>query len=515
MQNAVLILDGHSLSYKDVVNVASNQMKVSISEEAMERLKAGRKLVEQWSSMDKPVYGLNRGVGQNKDRTINKEMYARFNRNVILSHSIGVGPELPKEIVRAVMVTRLNTILVGCTGVQPEIAKMLVTFLNDEITPILPSRGTVGAADIGILSHIGLAMIGEGEVIYKGRRVHVKEVFQEKGLMPITLGPKDGLSIVSSNAYSAGMAAILLYELYDLIETADIVYSLSLEGLHGNLSPLDESVLKVRPLKGQMKSAKRVREYLQNSYLWELDESPSLQDPLSFRGGFTVHGSVLDSLEYVENILSIQLNSSDDNPCVLVDEQRIVPTANFEVTSLILGLEMVCLALSHVSKNSCYRTIKLSNPDFTHLSRFLTPDANKTIAFGTIQKAFATLDAEIRLLSNPVSSDYFAIAGEIEDHATNSGLVLHKLQKIVDNLYYILGIEAIHGAQAVDLRKGVKLGIGTKAAYEVIREEIPFLDQDRNLSIDIEKAYRLLKSKKLLHHVRETLHSLPYDGEIA
>ncbi|WP_230474307.1 HAL/PAL/TAL family ammonia-lyase [Calidifontibacillus erzurumensis] len=513
MESNFLLLDGRSLSIQDIVRIARRRTKVKISDQAMNLLNKGRKLVQQWSEQETPVYGLNRGVGLNKDRPV-IDAYSEYNRNLILSHSIGIGPEVPIEEIRAVMATRLNTLLVGCTGIQPEIAKMYETFLNKEITPILPSRGTVGAADIGILSHIGLAMIGEGEVYYKGERVHVLEAFKKEGIQPITLGPKDGLAIVSSNAFSAGMASLLLYDLSDLIEAADMIYALSLEGLNGNVSPLDESVLKVRPYHGQMKSAKRVRKYLENSYLWDETRPIPLQDPLSFRGGFTVHGAVLDCLEYTNSLLTLQLNSSDDNPCVLVDEKRIVPTSNYEVTTLVLGLEMLGLSLAHVSKNSCFRTIKLANPVFTNLSRFLSPDEERVIAFGTIQKTFSALDAEIRHLSNPVSSDYFAIAGEIEDHATNSAFVVQKLKKIVDNLYYILGIEAIHAAQAVDLRKGIQKGIGTNAVYEVIREHIPFLERDRNLSTDIEKAYQLLKSKKLLNHVRKTMRNHSNDIDI-
>jgi len=507
MDHDTLVLDGKSLTIEDIVRVAQHKMKVAISSESLEMLNKGRNMLQQWINNDAPVYGFNRGVGLNKDRLVEKEKFSQYNRNLILSHSIGVGPEATVEEVRAAMLARLNTLLVGCTGIQPEIAQMYERFLNCEITPIIPSRGTVGAADIGILSHIGLAMMGEGEVYYKGNRVHAMEAFRKEKLSPIILGPKDGLAIVSSNAYSAGMAAILLIDLYDFIEMADAIYCLSLEGLNGNLEPLDESVLKFRPFNGQMKSANRVRKLLQNSYLWNRKEKTSIQDPLSFRGGFTVHGAALDSLDYVKGLLNIQLNSSDDNPCLIVEEERIVHTANFEITTLVLGLEMVGLALTHVSRNSCFRTIKLANPAFTNLTRFLSPDEEQVLAFSTIQKTFSVLDAEIRHLSNPVVSDYFPLAGEIEDHATNSALVIQKLRKILDNLYYIIGIEAIHAAQAIDLRKGVKLGVGTSAVYEMIREQIPFLEKDRNLSLDIERAYQLLKSKRLLKHIQNAIKS--------
>lgn len=508
MKDETIILNGKSLSIEDVVNVARYNMKVKIAESTLHHLKDSRGLIDSWTENDGPVYGLNRGVGLNKDRYILKDQYADYNRNLLLSHAIGIGPNVSEENVRAIMVTRLNTLLTGYTGMNPDIVKMLETFLNQHISPILPSRGTVGAGDIGILSFIGLAMIGEGEVYYQGKRISAKKALEQENIPPIILGPKDGLAIVSSNALSAGIATMLLYDLYDFIETADIIYALSLEGLHSHLSPFDESVLTARPYSGQLKSARRVKEYLANSYLWENQSLSSLQDPLSFRGGFTVHGAVIDSLHYVRSVLELQLNSSDDNPCVLADEKRILSSANYEITSVVLGLEMLCIALTHVSKNSCFRTLKLSNPSFTNLTRFLSPDQENVIAYGTIQKTFAALDAEIRHLANPVSSDYFAIAGEIEDHATNAGLVVQKLSQILENLYYIVGIEAIHAAQAVDLRNNIQLGTGTLAAYQLLRKSIPFLEKDRNLSKDIENARQLVKNKEILTAVREVFRNM-------
>lgn len=331
-----------------------------------------------------------------------------------------------------------------------------------------------------------------------------QEALKKAGLEKVTLGPKDGLAIVSSNALAAGEGALVLYDIENLIDMADIIYALSLEGLNGNVSPLDERTHRIRPYKGQAESARKITEYLEGSYIWEPDWKKPVQDPLSFRGSAHIHGAVRDSLNYVKELLTVQLNSSDDNPCIIMEDKKIISCANFEVTNWTLGFEMLGLALGQVSKISCYRTIKLSNPNFTKLSRFLAP-ADNVLAFATIQKVFTSLDTEIRHLSNPAISDYFSLAGDIEDHANNTPYIVQKTRKIVDNLYYILGIEAIHAAQAIDLRTDIHMGKGTKAAYEAIREEIPFLDKDRPLSYDIKKAYDLLKSGKILSRVKETM----------
>ncbi len=500
-----LILDGGSLTIKDVAAVAREYVKVDICPEAMGRIEGGRRLVYELAESDVPVYGFNRGVGLNKDRQIVSKYYQEYNRNLILAHCVAVEPEATEEVVRAVLLVRLNTLLVGCTGIQPAIVAMYKDMLNHRIHPVLPERGSVGEGDIACLSHIGLAMIGEGEVHYHGIRMDAGEALEKAGLSSIVLGPKDGLAIVSSNALAAGKGAVILKDTLDLITMADIVYALTLEGYKGNVSPLDPAAYRVRPFPGQAHTAEMVRKYLEGSYLWLPGVTDALQDPLSLRGSCQLHGSVRDALAYVIKYMDIQLNSSDDNPCLLMEERRMISCSNYEVTTWVLGFEMLGIALSHLSRNVCHRIIKLGTPRFTGLSRFLTPADTRVIAYGTIQKTFTALDTEIRHLSNPCTADYFSLAGDIEDHANNSPLVVEKTGKIVDNLLYILGIELIHGAQAIDLRKATRLGVGTKAAYEAIRSEIPFLDEDRNLTVDIKKAYGLLKSGKLLKAVNTAL----------
>lgn len=500
MQNEIVVLTGKDLTVDEVDKVSRKGVKVEISDESVQVLKDSRQLVYDLANSDVPVYGFNTGVGWNKDKKVMKEFFCQYNTNLIRSHCVAVAPEASIEEVRAVLLVRLNTLLLGCTGIQPEIALMYKEMLNRQVTPVMPERGSVGEADIACLSHIGLAMIGEGDAYFKGAKMSAKEALEQAGLEPIVLGPKDGLAIVSSNALAAGQGALVVKDIEKLLDIADIIYSLSLEGLNGNTSPLDPKTHEVRPFPGQGFSAARISKYLKGSYIYEPSWKKPVQDPLSFRSAAHIHGAVRDALEYVEKYLTIQINSSDDNPCLILDEKRIISCSNFEVTNWVLGFEMMGIALSHLSKASCYRTIKLSDDEFTKLSRFLAP-ANNVIAYGTIQKAFTSLDTEIRHLSNPATADFFSVAGDIEDHANNAPYVVQKTRKIVDNLLYILGIEALHAAQAIDLRTDIKLGKGTKKAHETIREDIPFYDKDRNLTVDIQKMYEILKSDKLLQEV--------------
>ena len=492
----IIMLDGQNLTIDDIEKVAKFGFKIEIKPDALEKVKKGRQRIFDLVDSDIPVYGFNTGVGWNKDKKVFKDFFNKYNTNLIYSHSLGVEPFCSREEGRAILLTRLNTFLVGCTGVAVEIVEIYKKLLNLDIIPLIPKRGSIGEADITNLSHIGLVLIGEGEVYYNNEIRNSKEVFDEISLEMINLGPKDGLAIVSSNALAAGIGALVLKDIERLLDLADVIYCLSLEGLNGNTSPLDIDLYKTRNLKN-------VTNLLKNSSIYNADWKKPVQDPLCFRGSVQVNGAVRDAFRYCLELFNIQLNSSEDNPCLLLDENKLLSCSNYESISWVLGFENLGVALSHLSKNSCYRTIKLSNPEFTKLPRFLSPKDN-VLGYATIQKVFTSLDTEIRHLSNPATADFYSLAGDIEDHANNTPYVVDKLKKIVDNLYYILGIEAMHAVQAIDLRTDCILGSGSKKAYEKIRERVPFYDEDRPIYKDIRTMYDLVKSEKFIHEILNT-----------
>ncbi len=497
-------LNGRGLTIETVAAVAREGTNVTICPEALERVEASWKLLyEVATSGSQKVYGMNTGVGVNKDQEITPEDYREYNRNMLLAHCDGIEPFATEEEVRAVMLVRLNNVLLGRTGMHPKIVMLFQEFLNRGIHPLLPLRGSVGEGDITCMSLIGLAMIGEWEVYYRGKRTAALEALEKEGLAPINLGPKDGLSLVSTNALGAGLGALLLQDLRELLDTADLAYAMTLEGFQGSVSPLDPAPYDYRPYEGQRKSMEFARKLLEGSYLWNSQEAQALQDPLSIRCSPHIHGALRDSLDYAVQLLEIHLNSSDDNPCILFEEGRIVHCGNFEPLNWVLAFEMLGIGLSHLSRTAASRTLRLSSPRFTGLSRFLTPGDGRIHAFGTIQKVFCSLDAENRHLANPVSPDYSSLSEDMEDRGNNTPYIMLKTAKMVDNLYYILGMEMIHAAQAVDLRKPPQLGKGTGKALKILREKIPFLDKDRNLSLDVARARDLLRRGKLVKEVEK------------
>ena len=498
---SVITLTGDGLTIDKVYEVAVEGAEVEISAEAYKRLTDSRELVYALADEGIPIYGFTTGVGWNKDHAISKEFFGEFNKKLIYSHTLGVAPYASESEVRAAMLIRLNCLLQGRTGIQPLVAQRYADFLNLGITPLVPERGSIGEGDITVLSHIGLAMIGEGDVYYKGNVISAVEAHKLAGIEPVVLGPKDGLAIVSTNAFAAGQGALVLKELKDLADIGDLVYGMSLEGLNGNTSPLDPSGLAPRKLIGQQISAQNVLKSICGSYMFDADPEKPVQDPLCYRGGAYINGSLRDAVEYAERYLEVQMNTTDDNPCVLVEERRMLSVSNFEVTTLATAFELLALVMVHVSHMSCYRQIKLSDPNLTRLSRFLSHDGGESHCFGAFQKVFTSLDTEIRHLSNPCSADYMVVAGDIEDHANNTPYVVQKLRKIVDDMRYIYGTELIHAAQAIDLRKQsgtVKFGIGTEKIWKAFREKVAFYRNERPISPDIQKAYEFIKSGEIL-----------------
>ena len=496
-----LVLHGKNLTHEQVQEVARKGRQVSIADEAQNKLEEGRKLIYELMEQGVPMYGCNTGVGWNKDVLITDELLERFNRGMLHSHAIGLAPFASEEEGRAILLLRLNTLLVGCTGISTYIPAMYVEFLNRGITPLIPTRGSVGQADIGLLSFVGLAMIGIGDVYYKGEVVKAAQALKVEGLEPIALGPKDGLAIISSNAAGAGTAAIAVQAAKELVESAELIYCMSLEGLNGNTTPLKLASLEKRGFPFPHQSGEKMAAHLKGSSLYEADPARPLQDPLSFRNGAHLHGEARRAIEKAKEQLEIQFNYSDDNPCLNLDDRTVSSCSNFDPLPWVIELQALSITLSHLSKAACMRILKLINPGFTGgLARNLQPSP-AVMAFTTIHKTYSVLDAEIRNLCNPVSMDSFAISGEMEDISTNSPLVVQNLKKIIDNLRYILGIELIMAAQAIDLRKekGITLGANTKAAHEKFRTHVSFYDDDTRIVMeDIQKARDLIMNGELV-----------------
>ncbi|MHC3907979.1 HAL/PAL/TAL family ammonia-lyase [Achromobacter marplatensis] len=514
-------LNGRSLTLEQVGAVARQGCQVVLADDAAARAQRSFELLLAYARLDRPVYGLNRGVGLNKDQTLFKggdispevrKVSEQFNRTLLRSHSAAYGAEAPQDVTRAAMLIRLNSALFGGSGLQVEVLRQYAEFLNRGITPVMLGEGSVGQADITILAQIGLAMMGEGESYYGGRRMPSAEALQRAGLTPVRPFGKDALAIVSANAYGAAVASLAALDAARLLDQADAVAALSLEGLDGNLSPLLAATQAQRPYDGQRHTAAHMLALLRGSSLWQPAPKRALQDPLSFRTVSQAHGAARDMLGLLRRQLQIQINSSDDNPTVALDAQpaadaqayeaqfyvtdgpvrgAVLPSAGFDPSAWVLPLQSLGVALSQTAQLSAQRTLRLTDPAFTALPRFLSP-GNGAIGYGPIQKTVSSLATDVRTLSLPIVTDVQAQAGNIEDVGTNAPATGRRVAAQVDRLTMLLAVELMHAAQAVDLRRaqrpGLKLGAGTATLWRDFRKQVPYMDEDRRNDVDIVRA---------------------------
>ncbi|NMK47925.1 aromatic amino acid ammonia-lyase [Achromobacter sp. Bel] len=514
-------LDGRSLTLEQVGTVARQGCQVVLADDAAARAQRSFELLLAYARLDRPVYGLNRGVGLNKDQTLFKggdispevrKVSEQFNRNLLRSHSAAYGAETPQDVTRAAMLIRLNSALYGGSGLQVEVLRQYAAFLNRGITPVMLGEGSVGQADITILAQIGLAMMGEGESYYGGRRMPSAEALERAGLKPVRPFGKDALAIVSSNAYGAAVASLAALDAARLLDQADAVAALSLEGLDGNLAPLLAATQAQRPYDGQRHTAAHMLVMLRGSSLWQPSPKRALQDPLSFRTVSQAHGAARDMLGLLRRQLQLQINSSDDNPTVALDAQpaadaqayeaqyyvtdgpvrgAVLPSAGFDPSAWVLPLQSLGVALSQTAQLSAQRTLRLTDTAFTALPRFLSP-GNGAIGYGPIQKTVSSLATDVRTLSSPIVTDVQAQAGNIEDVGTNAPATGRRVAAQVDRLTMLLAVELMHAAQAVDLRRaqrpGLELGAGTAALWRDFRKQVPYMDEDRRNDVDIVRA---------------------------
>jgi histidine ammonia-lyase len=503
-RSETLMLSGNDLTIEDVARVAYRSVPVQVTPLAAERLERSRRVIDSLASRPAAVYGVTTGLGALKDKRITAEEIRQFQENILMSHAVGIGPEYTSDVVRAIMVTRLNGMARGGAGVQPKVFALLLEMLNRGVHPIIPSRGSIGMSDLAPLAHMALPLIGKGEVEYLGQRLPSKVALQHAGLETVTLEAKDGLALCSSNSASIGHGALVLRDAMNVLVCADIAAALSLVAFQGNTSLLDERIHAVRPHTGQLICAERMRALLAGSGLLCGTCLPrSIQDPLSYRCVTQVHGACHDALAFTRTMIEIELNSTGDNPVVLPERQLVVSNGNFHPAGLAMGFDTLGIVLGQLTSLSTSRTIKLMDPELSGLPPQLTPRPGINCGFGVIQKPLTALNAENRFLASPASLDFIPVANSIEDHATNATMTVNKAGVMVDNLRYVLAIELMSAAQGIDLREDAALGPPGRATYETIRSVVPFMADDDLLSTGIEAVHKLITNGDLVAAVNQ------------
>lgn len=524
---ATVTLDGRTLTQAQAWAVADGE-EVAIAPEAMKHLTDSYNLVMTAARQGVEIYGLTVGVGLNKDHhlfdakgeltDVARQASIEFNRNILRSHSVGYGPGLDPKLVRLSMVIRLNTLLTGRAGVQPYVAELYKSFLNQGITPVIPTRGSIGDADITLASHVGAAMMGEWKVTVDGREMPAAEALKLKNIKALVPEGKDGLGILSNNSVGVAMTMDAMKTMRQVLKLTPLVFGITLEGMNGNVAPFLAQSVNSHPLTGLAEAAQEFRTTLKGSYLWERDAKRPLQDPLSFRTTVYTHAEARRALADLDELVNIQINASDDNPGVILNASKddfehaqvaqyfveskdlkgaIIPSANFEPLPIAIAAERALITLAHTAHNSVQRTIRLDEDRFSGLPRYLTAESNKNgHNFGATEDSMVSIYAENVDLANPVSLDGSPVEGNIEDTASNLPRIAERLKRASSNMIDLFSMEMLHSTQAVDLRRlqqdNVKLSAETEKLYKAYRAKVTFVDKDRIFSGDLEEGVKLL-----------------------
>jgi len=495
-----LSIDGKHLTIEEVVQVSRFGRQVTLDPAAVEKVEKSREFVDAFVRDGRKVYGITTGFGKFSEVTISTEDLKNLQRNLILSHAAGVGDILPTHIARAVMLLRTNALLQGNSGIRAEVLERLVLFLNKDITPVIPEQGSLGASgDLAPLAHMVLLLIGEGECICRGSISPVKSVLKDLALEPIELQAKEGLALINGTQVMTAIGLFAYADARDLFEQAQVVYGMTMEALRGIADVFDERLHALRPHPGQIYTAQTMREILRESENVTRQGELRVQDAYSLRCAPQVHGASWEALEHVRQKLEIEINAVTDNPILFPEDLDAISGGNFHGQPMALAFDYLCIAVSEMANISERRIEHLVNPVLSELPAFLTQHGGLHSGFMIAQYTAAALVSENKVLSHPASVDSIPSSANQEDHVSMGTIAARKALKILHNTRRVIAIEYLCAAQGIDLHDGYNRMAGrTRAAYDILRARIPFLDEDRYLSPDIEGAADILAAGRLL-----------------
>lgn len=504
-----ITLDGSGLTIEKLVKIARNNEEVELSEEALERIKACRVMVERKIEAKEIMYGINTGIGEFSEVVLSEDQVRDFQKYLIYNHAAGIGDPAPIEYVRGAMASRINVHAHGHSGCRPEITLTLLEMLNRGVTPYVCQKGSVGACgDLAPMSQVALLMMGEGKAYYQGELLEGKEALERAGIPIPGLHARDGLAIINGANVLTAMSAIMLYDADRWFKQAIIAAAMSIEALKANMKPYSIKLHQVRGFFGAVWSAGALQKLFEGGDLMEGKIETRVQDAYSMRSTPQVIGAALDAWNYALSQVEIELNGVGDNPIFFPEENIQLSGANFQGTPVCLPMDMVGVAVTMVSVMSERRMNRLNNPALSEgLPAFLTKGAGMFSGLMLSQYTADSLIVEQRILSAPASIQSIPAAADQEDFVSMGMNTAIKNFQILDNACGVLGIEFMAAAQALDFRD-YQFGRGVRKAREVIRKYVDFLDVDRPLYPDHTRMMELVKSCEILEEVEKEVGSL-------
>ncbi|MBQ7077590.1 MAG: histidine ammonia-lyase [Lachnospiraceae bacterium] len=497
-----VIITGESLTLDEVVAVARNGAKVSLSDKAKENVLRSRKVVDEIIEEKRVVYGVTTGFGSFCNTVIPTEESKKLQKNLIVTHAVGAGDPFPEDVARTVMLLRVNNLAKGFSGIRMETLETLIAMLNNGVTPVIPEKGSLGASgDLAPLSHMVLPMLGLGEAWFKGEKMTGAEAMKKAGVPVIELTEKEGLALINGTQVMNAVGALTMYDALNLVKVADIATAMSFEAQQGVIDALQPRMHTVRPHKGQIDSAAIMAHLLEGSKNVTHQAEIKVQDAYALRCAPQVHGASKDAINYVKEQIEIEMNSVTDNPIIFADTKEGISGGNFHGQPMALSFDFLGIALSELANISERRLERLVNPALSGLPAFLVENGGVNSGFMIVQYSAASLVSENKVLAHPASVDSIPSSANQEDHVSMGTIAARKANTIMKNLRRVLSMELMCACQAIDLRGDKGMGLGTKPAYDVIRKVCPHLDEDRPLYGDINACENVIIDGTLVNAV--------------
>ncbi|WP_395051392.1 histidine ammonia-lyase [Flavobacterium sp.] len=482
------------LSLEALQEIISHHKLLALSDEAKINIQKCRDYLDaKMASHTKPIYGINTGFGSLCNVKISNENLSKLQENLVKSHSCGTGEEVPNAIVKLMLLLKIQSLSYGHSGIQLQTVERLVDFFNHDILPIVYTQGSLGASgDLAPLAHMSLPLLGEGEVYFEGHKVHSSVVLKQFNWKPIVLQSKEGLALLNGTQFMSAYGAYILMKASKFSYFADLIGTISLEGFDGRIEPFNELIHFIRPHKGQIVTANRVKEFLEGSEIIS-QEKTHVQDPYSFRCIPQVHGASKDAIDYVKKVFKTEINSVTDNPNIFIESDQIISGGNFHGQPLALALDFIAIALAELGSISERRTYQLIS-GLRNLPAFLVDNPGLNSGLMIPQYTAASIASQNKQLATPASVDSIVSSNGQEDHVSMGANAATKALRVMENLERILAIELMNASQAIEYRRPLESSDFIEMFLKSYREEVPLVKEDRILHYDIEKTVSFLNS---------------------
>lgn len=489
------IISSSLLDFSSIEKILNENLVLQLSDESRQKIKACRVYLDKkMQSHEEPIYGINTGFGSLCNTRISNSDLSKLQENLVMSHACGAGEEVPTEIVKLMLLLKIQGLSYGKSAVQEITVERLIDFYNHEIFPVVYQQGSLGASgDLAPLAHLSLPLLGMGQVYFKGKKMEASAMMKEMKWNPIPLQSKEGLALLNGTQFMSAYGVWCLMKSKKLSQWSDLIAAISLEGFDGRTEPFKEHIHSIRPHAGQMQTAKNMRTILNGSQIAH-QKKEHVQDPYSFRCIPQVHGASKDALNYVTSVFLTEINSVTDNPTVFPEEDEIISGGNFHGQPLAIALDLICIALSELGNISERRTYQLIS-GLRNLPAFLVSNPGLNSGFMIPQYTAASIVSQNKQLCSPASVDSIVSSNGQEDHVSMGANAATKAFRVVENLEKILAIELMNAAQAIEFRRPLKSSSTIESTLSLYRKKVASLSEDRILFTDIEASIQFLKNE--------------------